>query len=814
MVTGKQNGIDCILTVVHGFNTVEKRKALWDQLKAMAPIINKHWLISGDFNAILHPSDRLSGITISVAELKDFSKYCNALLLNEIPWKGEYYTWTNKQRGNDRVCSRIDKVIANDEWMLQCGHLTAVYGELFISDHTPLLIPMREARRNIKVPFKRVQGDYREDESRKIKPEKDSRRTGGAYSDALVNQEKNYLIQLEKWSLIEESALQQKSRATWIKLGDSNTKFFSADPEAIKEEFVSFYKYLMETAASKLPAVNILVMRNFPCLSHTQQLELCAPITEEEIYEGLSSIGDDKAPGIDDFNVVFFKQTWCIVKNEVYEAVQDLFTTGTLYKAINCTTLTLVPKVPNPDTVKDYGPIASCTVLYKITAKVITSRLQKVMAYIILEARAGFIPGRKIADNIILAHELIKSYGRKHISLRCMIKVDLQKAYDSLEWIYLEQVMEGLRFLEKFIKWVMNCIKTVNYSIILNGESVAPFNAAKGLIQGDPMSHFLFAIAIEYLSRLLKDLQHEKSYKFHPRCRRLGITHLSFVDDLLLFARGDSEYVERLHACFTTFSAASGLQANLTKSAVYCGGMAHREKEAIVQQLGYSLGELPFKYLGVPLDTKNLTMVQWQSLIAKIVAKISSWTANKLSYARRIQLIQTVSSLWSGSDTITKKALITWEKICLPKSTRGLNLHNLQVWNNAAIAKTHWDLTHKQDKLWIKWIHAYYIKDQSLGTMTIPQTSSWMDRLLTVDRLLRWGLNVQAVCAMCQAHNETRNHLFAECRYAEAIWNKERNARVFEGVARDCEGVAKEIACVCSCRGAGELKCLMQKLIF
>nr|XP_016512294.1 PREDICTED: uncharacterized protein LOC107829334 [Nicotiana tabacum] len=656
MVTGKQNGIDCILTVVHGFNTVEKRKALWDQLKAMAPIINKHWLISGDFNAILHPSDRLSGITISVAELKDFSKYCNALLLNEIPWKGEYYTWTNKQRGNDRVCSRIDKVIANDEWMLQCGHLTAVYGELFISDHTPLLIPMREARRNIKVPF----------------------------------------------------------------------KFFN-DPEAIKEEFVSFYKYLMETAASKLPAVNILVMRNFPCLSHTQQLELCAPITEEEIYEGLSSIGDDKAPGIDDFNVVFFKQTWCIVKNEVYEAVQDLFTTGTLYKAINCTTLTLVPKVPNPDTVKDYGPIASCTVLYKITAKVITSRLQKVMAYIILEARAGFIPGRKIADNIILAHELIKSYGRKHISLRCMIKVDLQKAYDSLEWIYLEQVMEGLRFLEKFIKWVMNCIKTVNYSIILNGESVAPFNAAKGLIQGDPMSHFLFAIAIEYLSRLLKDLQHEKSYKFHPRCRRLGITHLSFVDDLLLFARGDSEYVERLHACFTTFSAASGLQANLTKSAVYCGGMAHREKEAIVQQL-----------------------------------------------AKVIQIVETHcrSSLWSGSDTITKKALITWEKICLPKSTRGLNLHNLQVWNNAAIAKTHWDLTHKQDKLWIKWIHAYYIKDQSLGTMTIPQTSSWMDRLLTVDRLLRWGLNVQAVCAMCQAHNETRNHLFAECRYAEAIWNK------------------------------------------
>ncbi|XP_070026605.1 uncharacterized protein [Nicotiana sylvestris] len=102
------------------------------------------------------------------------------------------------------------------------------------------------------------------------------------------------------------------------------------------------------------------------------------------------------------------------------------------------------------------------------------------MAYIISEAHAGFIPGRKIADNIILAHELIKSDGRKHISPRCMIKVDLQKAYDLLEWIYLEQVMEGLKFPKKFI-----------------GESVAPFNAAKGLRQRDLISHFLFAIAME-----------------------------------------------------------------------------------------------------------------------------------------------------------------------------------------------------------------------------------------------------------------------------------------------------------------------------
>ncbi|XP_075109158.1 putative mitochondrial protein AtMg01250 [Nicotiana tabacum] len=108
---------------------------------------------------------------------------------------------------------------------------------------------------------------------------------------------------------------------------------------------------------------------------------------------------------------------------------------------------------------------------------------------------------------------------------------------------------------------------------MINGELTKPFVVAKGLRQGDPMSPFLFAIAIEYLSRLLRGLKQAKDYKFHPRCGKLNITHLSFADDLLMFARGDSNSVQALHACFKQFLVASGLQANLTKSANYFGGV-------------------------------------------------------------------------------------------------------------------------------------------------------------------------------------------------------------------------------------------------
>lgn len=168
----------------------------------------------------------------------------------------------------------------------------------------------------------------------------------------------------------------------------------------MKEDFVNFYKALMGTTAPNLPAVNRLVMRNGPCLSHSQYLELCVLIIEEEIYDGLCSIemirlqklmvsmlSFPKGHGLLSSRLKFVKQ-WRI-----------FFIIGTLYKAINCTTITLVPKVPNPNRVKDYRHIACCTVSYKIIAKIITSRLHKVMAHIILEAYARFISGRRVSSN-------------------------------------------------------------------------------------------------------------------------------------------------------------------------------------------------------------------------------------------------------------------------------------------------------------------------------------------------------------------------------------------------------------------------------
>ena len=141
------------------------------------------------------------------------------------------------------------------------------------------------------------------------------------------------------------------------------------DPQENQDEFVMFYKSLMGTSAGKLPAISAQVMKRELTLTKQQRLQLCAAVTEQEIYDGLKSIGNDKAPGIDGYNAFFFKHTWQIIKGDIIEAVQSFFTTGKLYKAFKCTLVSLIPKVQNLKTVKEYRPIACCTVVYKSSPK-------------------------------------------------------------------------------------------------------------------------------------------------------------------------------------------------------------------------------------------------------------------------------------------------------------------------------------------------------------------------------------------------------------------------------------------------------------
>ncbi|KAL6512997.1 hypothetical protein OROHE_019787 [Orobanche hederae] len=366
--------------------------------------------------------------------------------------------------------------------------------------------------------------------------------------------------------------------------------------------------------------------------------------------------------------------------------------------------------------------------------------------------QSAFVPGRNIHDNTILAQEIIRGYGQKQISSRCMMKLDLRKAYDSVQWSFLEHLLRAYGFPNIFVGWIMACIQTVSYRICINGQVTDCFPAKKGLRQGCPASPYLFVLAIEYLSRMLKNLHLHKDFRYHPCCAPLKINHLSFEDDLLLFSKGTMKSISSMLQAFDNFSLTSGLQANLDKSEIYFAGITEVKRRDITTAVGLREGSLPFKYLGVPLSSKRLSIAQFQPLFDKLLGKIRHWTSKFLSYGGRLQLVQSVlyavqnfwsqifcfpnrvmkminticrQFLWSG-DAAGRKSPVAWDIVCRPKSEEGLGLAHLETWNRVCFLKMLWEIHLKADKLWIKWIHHFYVKDHDVMQMEVPSHASFL----------------------------------------------------------------------------------------
>ena len=154
-----------------------------------------------------------------------------------------------------------------------------------------------------------------------------------------------------------------------------------------------------------------------------------------------------------------------------------------------------------------------------------------------------------------------------------MIKVDLRKAYDTMDWAFLHDMLIALNLPPHFIKIVMVCITSTQYSLLVNGYPLEIFKPKRSLSQGDPLSPLLFVIGMEYLSGTLAAAGGSERFKFHPGCKNFKLNHLCFADDLMLFCRGDITSAQILCNCLDTFAASFSLHANASKLAIYLAGI-------------------------------------------------------------------------------------------------------------------------------------------------------------------------------------------------------------------------------------------------
>jgi len=225
---------------------------------------------------------------------------------------------------------------------------------------------------------------------------------------------------------------------------------------------------------------------------------------------------------------------------------------------MRATKLIVLPKVSNPQKASDFRPISCCNVLYKVVSKLLSSRLKVVLPNLINQCQGAFVQGREIIYNVLICQDLARGYNRKHISPRCMLKVDLHKAFDSIHWNFVKDLLHALHFPKVFTKWIMAYVSNVEFFLHLNGQIHGSFMGYRGLRQGDPLSPLLFVLAMEYFSRIMLKASSHPHFKHHPHCKTLNLTHLMFADDLILFGNVEIPTIRIMKEALDTFSLCTG----------------------------------------------------------------------------------------------------------------------------------------------------------------------------------------------------------------------------------------------------------------
>jgi len=335
---------------------------------------------------------------------------------------------------------------------------------------------------------------------------------------------------------------------------------------------LAFYKDLLGKAPSHNQAIDASIISHGAILSQEQQIGLSKPFTDLDIKEAIFSIPNHKSPGPDGFSSSFFKSSWCTTGPMVCAIVRQFLRTRHMPLFLSATKLILLPKVANPHNASDFQPISCCNVLYKVITKLLSSTLKAVLPDLINQSQGAFVQGREIIYNVLICQDVARGYYRKNISPRSMLKVDLHKAFDSIRWNFLEDLLHALHFPRAFTKWIMACVTNVEFFLHLNGRIHGSFRGCRGLRQGGLLSPLLFVLAMEYFSRIIHNASTLPHYKHHPHCKALNLTHLMFADDLILFDKADIPTIRIMKDAVSSFSLSTGLVANIRKSQIYLGG--------------------------------------------------------------------------------------------------------------------------------------------------------------------------------------------------------------------------------------------------
>ncbi|XP_050211520.1 uncharacterized protein LOC126661702 [Mercurialis annua] len=782
-------GVSCRHILVYASNLAPERLLLWQELESLLSF-NGTILISGDFNETIHPEDRLNGVGYTLSMLA-FSDFVNNSELMDLPLHGRLFTWQNSL-SKSRIDRCLISATAGTIWPFMSltalpgnhsDHVPLCFRSMNIIDcgpkpfrsidawwdhtdfakfvevswlsvcekHTNLTLRLKELRHCIKIWNQTIFGD----QNKRIKELTTEIFSKEAAADhhAISEEERMEIgnLKSELWNAEKraDSIWLQKSRVNWSNAGDRNTNFFHSvaskhyrnnhissiqveesvfeEPADIRFHIRDFYKSLYGQQDQIDFDLSGLL---FDKISDVQAQGLIMPFSEVEIFKALSSCGERKAPVPDGFNFYFYRRAWVFMKGVFLEFFADFHSSHSLPSGINTSFMVLVPKVAGSSSIKDYRPISLVNGCFKLLSKTLSLRLAPLLTKVVSDSQHAFLKGRSILECSMIANELVHLASRRKDKL-LVLKLDFHKAFDSIDWRHLMSVMKSMNFPAKWIEWMFACLSSATTAILVNGSPVEPINLKRGVRQGDPISPYLFVIAVEGLKRILDksgELGFTSGYCFADDQNPISL--LQFADDTLLYLPFDIEQLQNLTRILRCYEIVSGLTINFHKSSIMGINVSNDDLFLAAEMVGCRIDSLPVKYLGLPLTGRKLVTGTWDHVIERFKSRLALWKGSLLSPAGRLVLIKSVlfsilvyfMSLHSMPNTIFKKmesymirflwkgdvsnrvlSKVSWKTICQDYDKGGLGITNLHIRNQSLLFKWVWKLRCGNDNsLWFK----------------------------------------------------------------------------------------------------------------
>uniref|UniRef100_A0A2N9FGJ6 CCHC-type domain-containing protein n=1 Tax=Fagus sylvatica TaxID=28930 RepID=A0A2N9FGJ6_FAGSY len=624
-------------------------------------------------------------------------EWCSAV---DLGFSSNKFNWCNRRWGKGCIRERLDRSIASTEWRVLFPKTVLYHLRAIRSDHAPLLLDTNPCDFFSPRPF-RFEAAWLRDPScseviskswmkpfagcPSVKLCKKQNATKSALKAwnrnvfglcqshiseltqliveiqgkemSVSNAQKEAKLQgeLNEWLARYDTIWKQKSREIWLRDGDRNTKLFHLstiirrrhnainairndaggwilDKKEIGQHIREKFKVLFtEEEISCPPNLGNLMP---PVITSYLNVDLCNIPTVDEIIRVIFYMQDLKAPGPDGLPPLFYKKFWPTVSSNVINAVQDFFVEWTMLKELNSTFIVLIPNTQNPTSVNHYRPISLCNVMYKAITKIL----------------GGFVA----------------------------IKVDLQKAYDRINWGFLKPVLSQLGFSPTFVNWILQCVSTVSTSVLVNGGRNESFNPSRGLHQGDPLSPYLFI--------LCQKINREKS------------------------------------------------------RVIFSKLVTHEVKRWVKEEMQVKKLPLDAFYLGTPMFFSRNRTRDYKYLIDRIDSKLMGWRCKALSWAGRCTLIKSVAlalptyyfstddvpiSVCNKMDSTIRRfwwnpkkdkgnylAWKSWDSLCRPKDEGGLDFRKSKAFNQALLAKIDWWVVVDRDSICVRALHSKYKVDE------------------------------------------------------------------------------------------------------